>query len=205
MKAKAFFQSLKSLYGVVSFITLIIGSVGVFGISVVIPSVPPWASALVFAVSFILGFLYGSFGSDKMAEIETKKAYETERARSEAEYRAKREERESASKREIEKRRKSENEYFRSLVKGMDFHDKVLLWLIYSGNEYEVDDHRYNPAIVDILKDLESEGYIEPETVDFGVTSYQVTDENRSLIEANEDLFRNAKGKTEEELIAMLF
>lgn len=82
---KTLWQSLKSLYGVVSFLTLIIGSFGAFGISVVIPSAPPWVSAVIFAVSFIAGFLYGSFGADRRAEIETKKAYETERARVETE------------------------------------------------------------------------------------------------------------------------
>ena len=74
---KALWQSLKSLYGIVSALTLVIGTVGVFGISVVVPSAPPWVSALIFAVSFIAGFLYGSFGADKRSEVEAKKAYET--------------------------------------------------------------------------------------------------------------------------------
>ena len=82
---KALWQSLKSLYGVVSLLTLIIGSFGAFGISVIIPSASPWVSVAIFATSFVAGFLYGSFGADKRAEIETKKAYETERARVETE------------------------------------------------------------------------------------------------------------------------
>lgn len=87
---KALWQSLKSLYGIVSALTLAIGTVGVFGISVVVPSAPPWVSALIFAVSFIAGFLYVSFGADKRSEVEAKKAYETERARIETEAAEKR-------------------------------------------------------------------------------------------------------------------
>lgn len=213
---KAFWQSLKSLYGIVSVLTLVIGSFGAFCVSVIIPSAPAWVTALVFAVSFIFGFLYGSFGAvnradleAKMAEIgakaEVEKAYETERARVEAEAEVKR--RNLADIAEAERRAKErrENDYFRSRIKSLEFDDKVLLWLIYSGNEYKVNNDKCLQDIDDILRTLETEDYIEPETVDFDVTAYRVTDECRSLIAANDDLFKNAREKSEDDLICRMF
>lgn len=202
---KALLQSLKSLYGVVSALTLVIGTVGVFGISVVVPSAPPWVSALIFAVSFIAGFLYGSFGADKRAEIETKKAYETERARVETEAAERRRDLISAADAEKKAMEEQKNRTFRREIKSLDFYNKVLLWHIYSNEEYRVESGKCLDDICDILNELMDSEYIEIETVDFGVTAYRTTDETRHCIERNEDLFRNAMKKSEGDLICRMF
>lgn len=202
---KALWQSLKSLYGVVSALTLVIGTVGVFGISVVVPSAPPWVSALIFAVSFIAGFLYGSFGADKRAEIETKKAYETERARVETEAAERRRDLISAADAEKTAMDEQKNQTFRREIKSLDFYNKVLLWNIYSNEEYRVESGKCLDDICDILNELMDSEYIEIETVDFGVTAYRTTDETRHYIERNEDLFRNAMKRSEGDLICRMF
>lgn len=202
---KALWQSLKSLYGVVSALTLVIGTVGVFGISVVVPSAPPWVSALIFAVSFIAGFLYGSFGADKRAEIETKKAYETERARVETEAAERRRDLISAADAKKKDMEEQKNRTFRREIKSLDFYNKVLLWHIYSNEEYRVESGKCLDDICDILNELMDSEYIEIETVDFGVTAYRTTDETRHCIERNEDLFRNAMKKSEGDLICRMF
>lgn len=202
---KALWQSLKSLYGIVSALTLAIGTVGVFGISVVVPSAPPWVSALIFAVSFIAGFLYGSFGAEKRSEVEAKKAYETERARIETEAAEKR--RDLASIADAERKAKEDrnNRSFRDAIKNLEFHSKVLLWRVYSEGEYRVESGKCMPDICEMLDELNGEEYVETETVDFGVTAYRVTDETGHLISNNEDLFRNAREKSEADLICRLF
>lgn len=202
---KAIWQSLKSLYGVVSALTLVIGTVGVFGISVVVPSTPPWVSALIFAVSFIAGFLYGSFGADKRAEIETKKAYETERARVETEAAERRRDLISAAEAKKKAMDERKNQTFRREIKSLDFYNKVLLWHIYSNGEYRIESGKCLDDICDILNELMDSEYIEIETVDFGVTAYRTTDETRHYIERNEDLFRNAMKKGEGDLICRMF
>ena len=61
------------------------------------------------------------------------------------------------------------------------------------------------PDICEMLDELNGEEYVETETVDFGVTAYRVTDETGYLISNNEDLFRNAREKSEADLICRLF
>lgn len=202
---KTLWQSLKSLYGVVSFLTLIIGSFGAFGISVVIPSAPPWVSAVIFAVSFIAGFLYGSLGADRRAEIETKKAYETERARVETEAAERRRDLASAAEADRKARDARNNQSFRDAIKCLDFDSKVLLWHVYSNGDYKVEPGACLQDICDILEELTDAEYIETETVDFGVTAYRATDETRGYIERNEDLFRNARKRDEGDLIRRMF
>ena len=202
---KALWQSLKSLYGVVSLLTLIFGSFGTFGISVIIPSASPWVSVVIFAVSFVAGFLYGSFGADKRAEIETKTAYETERARVETEAAEKRRDLAIAAAAEKKAKDDQRNQSFRREVKTLDFYDKVLLWHVYEVGEYTTWQGAQFQDICDILDDLTEAEYVETETVDFGSTAYCVTDETRSLIERNEDLFRNARKIGEDELMRRMF
>lgn len=213
---KNFIRSLVSLRGVITTLTGLVGAFGTFGISLAIESVPPIGSAIVFVVAFIIGFLYGSFGADKQSELETKKAeiaakadveraYETERARVEAEAEVKRRNLADAAEAQRQEKKQRENDLFRALIKSLDFSSKVLLWRIYSDGEYKVKSGACLPEICDMLDELCDAEYIETETVDFGVTAYRVTDETKGLIGGNEDLFRNAKEKCENDLIRRLF
>ena len=103
------------------------------------------------------------------------------------------------------KRRKKRNRSFRSEIKTLDFYDKVLLWHVYEVGEYTTEQSAQFQDICDILNDLADAEYVEIETVDFGSTAYRVTDETRSLIERNEDLFRNARKNSGDDLIRRMF
>lgn len=238
---KELWQSLKSLYGVISFLMLIIGAFGAFGMSFVVPSAPPWASAIVFAAAFVIGFLCGSFGAGKRSDLEAKKAdiaaktevekakvdakteiekakiaaraevesalekaYATERARIETEAAEKRRAMAIAAeaKRRSEEQRASD--MFRLSIKSMEFSAKVLLWRIYATGELSTEEGSCPSELEDVMSELEAEGYIEQETVDFGVSAYRICDDKRRLIDENEDLFENAKAKTEDGLLDFL-
>lgn len=212
---KALLQSLKSLYGVMNLFVLVAGTVGAFGCSVLIPSAPPWAAAVVFAVAYVSGFLSGSFGADKRADLETKKveitaraevekAYETERARVEAEAEVKRRNLAAVVEAQRRDKEKRENNLFRALIKSLDFSSKVLLWHIYSEGELRIEEGACPYELDSVIRELESEEFIECETVDFGISAYCVCDDKRELMSNNEDLFRNARDKTVDDLLEVL-
>lgn len=212
---KALWQSLKSLYGLLNLFVLVGGAVGAFGCSVLIPSAPPWAAAIVFAASYVIGFLSGSFGADKRADLETKKAeiaakaevekaYEAERARVETEAEVKRKNLADVAKAQRREKEWRANNLFRALVKGLDFPSKVLLWHIYSMGELRIEEDACPYELDSMLNELESEEYIEHETVDFAVSAYCVCDDKRELICRNEDLFRHAREKAGDDLLGML-
>lgn len=212
---KNFIRSLVSLRGVITTLTGLVGAFGTFGISLAIESVPPIGSAIVFVVAFIIGFLYGSFGADKQAELETKKAeiaakadveraYETERARVEAEAEVKRRNLADAAEAQRREKKQRENDLFRALIKSLDFSSKVLLWRIYSDGELRIEEGSCPHELDSVIRELESEEFIDCETVDFGISAYCVCDDKRELIGNNEDLFRHAREKTEDDLLEVL-
>lgn len=212
---KNFIRSFVSLRGVVTTLTWLVGAFGTFGISLAIESVPPIGSAIIFAVAFVIGFLYGSFGADKRAELETKKAeiaakaeiekaYETERARVEAEAEVKRRNLADVAEAQRREKKQRENDQFRALIKSFDFSNKVLLWRIYSDGELRIEDGSCPHELDSVIRELESEEFIERETVDFGISAYCVRDDKKGLVGNNEDLFRHARDKAWDDLLDVL-